>query len=69
MCAEGEALRDEQFTRRGDMPVGQRRFLNSLAKLPGVEYARETRTWRGIRVAQMHDERAEFAHIMSGLDA
>jgi putative DNA primase/helicase len=40
----------EDFTRRGDRPVGTRRFTNSLKTLRGVTYDHRTHTYYGIRV-------------------
>jgi len=41
----------EEFTRRGDRPVGTRKFENALKTLPGVRYDRDTRTYTGIQVS------------------
>jgi putative DNA primase/helicase len=42
----------EEFTRRGDRPVGSKRFTNSLAMVPGVSFDKDRRVWLGIRVAR-----------------
>lgn len=46
----------EQFNRRGDRPVGTRRFQTALKKLPGVAYDAERRVWTGIRITPEHQE-------------
>jgi putative DNA primase/helicase len=62
----------EEFTRRGDRPVGARRFMNSLASLPGVTYERESRLWHGIRAAEHPGEPTtdeQFAGMVQGVDS
>jgi putative DNA primase/helicase len=41
----------EEFTRRGDRPVGTRKFENALKTLPGVTYERKARMYTGIAIS------------------
>ena len=58
----------DEFTKRGDRPVGSKKFLNSLKSLPGVSYDESRRMWVGISVHDP-DRRTEedFASIIHDL--
>jgi putative DNA primase/helicase len=58
----------EEFTRRGDKPVGSKRFTNSMKAIKGVTYGKD-RVWRGIRIHTPEPEiDGEFARIAAQMD-